>query len=85
LFVADSNKAHGVVLKGILKALGVAIVFVGSQSEFISVIESKQVDMAVISCASDSEHVSTTLHEIRFHHTSNLTHNVALQFCQAHT
>ena len=65
MLVADSNKAHGVVLKGILKALGVAIVFVGSQSEFISVIESKQVDMAVISCSSDSEHVSTTVHEIR--------------------
>ena len=65
LFVADSNKAHGVVLKGILKALGVAIVFVGSQSEFISVIESKQVHMAVISCSSNEEHVSTTVNEIR--------------------
>ena len=51
--------------KGILKALGVAIVFVGSQSEFISVIESKQVDMAVISCSSNEEHVSTTVDEIR--------------------
>jgi hypothetical protein len=65
LFVADSNKANGVVLKGILKALGIAIVVVGSQSEFISVIESKQVDMAVISCSSNEEHVSTTVHEIR--------------------
>ena len=65
LFVADSNKANGVVLKGILKALGVAIVFVGSQSEFISVIESKQVDMVVISCSSNEEHVSTTIDEIR--------------------
>jgi hypothetical protein len=54
-----------VVLKGILKALGVAIAFVGSQSEFISVIASKQVDMAVISCSSNEEHVSTTIHEIR--------------------
>ncbi len=65
LFVADSNKANGVVLKGILKALGVAIVVVGSQSEFISVVESKQVDMAVISSSSNEEHVSTTVHEIR--------------------
>jgi CheY-like chemotaxis protein len=65
LFVADSNKANGVVLKGILKALGVAIVVVGSQSEFISVIESKQVDMAVISCSSNEGHVSNTIHEIR--------------------
>ncbi len=65
LFVTDSNKATGVVLKGILKALGVAIAFVGSQSEFISVIASKQVDMAVISCSSNEEHVSTTIHEIR--------------------
>jgi hypothetical protein len=65
LFGTDSNKANGVVLKGILKALGVAIVLVGSQSEFICVIESKQVDMAVISCSSNEEHVSTTVHEIR--------------------
>ena len=53
------------VLKGILKALGVAIVLVGSQAEFICVLESKQVDMAVISCSSNEEHVSTTVHEIR--------------------
>jgi hypothetical protein len=65
LFGTDSNKANGVVLKGILKALGVAIVLVGSHSEFICVIESKQVDMAVISCSSNEEHVSTTVHEIR--------------------
>ena len=51
--------------KGILKALGVAIVFVGSQSEFISVIESKKVDMAVISCSSNEEQVSAIIHEIR--------------------